>query len=312
MISAVVETITTSLVLTEPAGVADGDLLIVCIASRSTATTAPSAAGWNLVQQQNNNNTATNNTALASGIMAYRVRSGAPTLTFTLPAGISVAMGRILAYRGNAATTPLENQGSVTTATNTTAVNVAGMTTTTPGDLIVVMLAGGQEALWSGFNNATNPLTASGATDTTTPPSTTAWIERADTNTVSGADTSLGIFDSVKLVPGATGNVSVTASVAAGHVLIAGAFKPSATYVSVTAPGSTAGTTAPGLSTQQKIAVTTPAMVAATTAPTVTATVGGWIKVWTGSAWVKKPAKVWTGVAWVAKPNKKWNGSAWV
>jgi len=42
------------------------------------------------------------------------------------------------------------------------------------------------------------------------------------------------------------------------------------------------------------------------------APVGGKPKVWTGSAWVEKPAKVWTGSAWIEKPVKVWNGSAWV
>jgi hypothetical protein len=35
------------------------------------------------------------------------------------------------------------------------------------------------------------------------------------------------------------------------------------------------------------------------------------VKVWSGSAWVEKPAKVWSGSAWTAKPVKTWNGSAW-
>lgn len=34
-------------------------------------------------------------------------------------------------------------------------------------------------------------------------------------------------------------------------------------------------------------------------------------KVWTGSAWVSKPAKVWSGSAWVTKPVKVWTGSSW-
>ncbi len=38
----------------------------------------------------------------------------------------------------------------------------------------------------------------------------------------------------------------------------------------------------------------------------------GYVKVWTGAAWVEKPAKVWTGAAWVTKPAKYYNGSAWV
>jgi hypothetical protein len=35
----------------------------------------------------------------------------------------------------------------------------------------------------------------------------------------------------------------------------------------------------------------------------------GYIKVWTGSAWVAKPLKVWDGSAWNIKPVKHWNGS---
>ena len=41
------------------------------------------------------------------------------------------------------------------------------------------------------------------------------------------------------------------------------------------------------------------------------ANVSGYIKYWTGSAWVVKPMKYWTGSAWVQKPVKYWNGSAW-
>lgn len=36
------------------------------------------------------------------------------------------------------------------------------------------------------------------------------------------------------------------------------------------------------------------------------------VKVWNGSAWVRKPLKVWNGSAWVQKPVKVWTGSAWV
>ena len=36
------------------------------------------------------------------------------------------------------------------------------------------------------------------------------------------------------------------------------------------------------------------------------------VKVWSGTAWVEKPAKVWTGSAWTPKPVKTWNGSAWI
>ena len=38
---------------------------------------------------------------------------------------------------------------------------------------------------------------------------------------------------------------------------------------------------------------------------------GGFIKVWTGTAWASKPLKVWNGTAWVSKPLKVWNGTTW-
>lgn len=37
----------------------------------------------------------------------------------------------------------------------------------------------------------------------------------------------------------------------------------------------------------------------------------GYIKVWDGAAFVKKPVKVWSGTAWVIKPVKFWNGTTW-
>lgn len=46
-----------------------------------------------------------------------------------------------------------------------------------------------------------------------------------------------------------------------------------------------------------------------------TAEVGGtagYIDVWMGSSWEKKPAKYWNGSSWEIKPVKHWNGSSWV
>lgn len=37
----------------------------------------------------------------------------------------------------------------------------------------------------------------------------------------------------------------------------------------------------------------------------------GYVPVWTGAAYVRKPAKTWTGAAWVIKPAKDWTGAAW-
>jgi hypothetical protein len=222
-VSNVVEVTATAhaLVTTGITGLAAGDLLVACISSRIASTTSVTLpAGWTLVSEQKNNNILTTSSALPSGLMAYCIRGASdPALTFTHPAAPAPAIGRIVAYRGGSG---LDTQSSFTTAIATTPVSGAGVTTSRDGDLIIAMAAGGQEAAWSSFN-ATSPSGASGATSTAAP--TTAWLERADSQTTTGNDTSLGIFDAVKTTAGATGNLTTTASVSAGHVVVAGAFK---------------------------------------------------------------------------------------
>jgi hypothetical protein len=263
-VGASVEVTATNHTLTLPAGVAQGDLLVACISSRIASTTSitlPTGGEWTLVGEQKANNILSTGSAVASGMMAYCVRgAGNPNLTFTHPAAPAPALGRIVAYRGGATPTASakDTQGAATTAVSITAVNLAGLTTTAANDLIVAMLAGGQEAAWSSFN-ATTPAGASGATDTTTAPSTTTWIERADVQTTTGNDTSLGIFDAVKTAAGATGNFTATASVAASHALVAGAFKIAPTVnvsVTVTDQAVTASVGAATVSAVQNASVT--------------------------------------------------------
>lgn len=43
-----------------------------------------------------------------------------------------------------------------------------------------------------------------------------------------------------------------------------------------------------------------------------TVSTAGYVKVYDGSAFNKKPVKVWNGSSWVIKPVKYWNGSSWV
>jgi len=230
-VSSVVEVSTTAhaLVTTGITGLAQGDLMIACISSRIASTTSVTLpVGWTLVAEQKNNNIATNNSAAASGLMAYHVRGASnPALTFTHPVAPAPAIGRIVAYRGVNATTPKDTQVAAQTGNNTTAVSVAGLTTAQLDELVVAMAAGGQEAAWSAFN-ATDPSGASGATSTAAP--TTAWLERADSATTTGNDTSLAIFDALKSATGATGNFTATASVAAVQVIIAGAFRGPTAY----------------------------------------------------------------------------------
>ena len=215
--------------LTEPSGVQVGDLLVACISSRIASTTSitlPSAE-WTLVSEQMTNNILTTSSAVASGMMAYCIRgASAPSYAFTHPTAPSVALGRVVAYRNVYTAAPLDTQTSFTTAIATTAVSGAGLTTAADDELIVAMLAGGQEAGVSVFAAATSPTVDSGTVaDAANDPLADAWVERAGVTTTTGADTSLSIFDAVKTAAGATGNLTCTASVSASHVVVAGAFR---------------------------------------------------------------------------------------
>jgi hypothetical protein len=235
------------LTLTEPEGAAEGNLLVACIAYRNGAAfTLP--ADWGLVatQQSSGDTDATN--GIASGVMAYIVRgSSAPSYVFTRTNG-NVALGRVLCYRGNHAT-PYDTGTANTLAVASGTVTTGTFTTAEAGELIVAMGAGGDNYTWSAFDAATDPATASGATDTTTEPTAGTWIERADSGTGTGADTSLAIADAIRAGAGATGTIQVTASGSARSVMIAGAFKISATdpttiwVVASAKPASVAATT---------------------------------------------------------------------
>jgi len=252
-----VEATGTSHILTEPAGVAAGDLLVACIASRIASTTQITLpSGWTRIGQALNNNILATTSALASGMMAYIIRgASAPALTFTHPAAPAPALGRIVAYRNVHQTAPLDRGVTqVTTATNTLAVSVAGLNTTLDDDLIVALTAGGQEATWSAFG-ATDPATNSGTTAASVlDPIWGQWLERAEQVTTTGNDTSLAVFDAVKQTAGPTGNLVATASLGAGHVVVAGSFKlalpPAVNFgdlVQTSSGTSTTATTAPTL-----------------------------------------------------------------
>ena len=256
---------TTSLTLAEPAGSMDGDLQVACFSLRA-ATTFPvgNPTGWTTVAGQANNNVVSNaTTSVGSATMLYRVRSGAGTLTFAMPANTSLAYGRIMTYRGNTAT-PLDVTAGATTATNVTAVSVAGLTTTAADDLIVAIIGSGRNATGASFA-ATTPSGASGATVASGAVGTT-WVERADSGSNTTPRGALLIYDALKSTAGATGNFTATMSVAGGHAVVAGAFKV-APVTGVNVFSGSAGVEKP-------------------------------VKVWSGTAWVAKQTKFWTGTTW--------------
>ncbi len=218
-----------ALVTTGISGLQQGDLLVACLSSRiasTTSVTLPTGGEWTLVGETKHNNTATNTTAAASGLMAYSIRGAAdPNLTFNHPIAPSVAIGRIVAYRGadTGATvrgiTAFSGASLSTTAPNW---NASAVVATTSADLFVAAVAGGQEATWSAFSSSVGITGLSGATDTTTAPVLNTWTERADANTTTGADTSLAILDALG---GFVINVTATASLQAIQVLTIGVFR---------------------------------------------------------------------------------------
>lgn len=222
-LGATVEVASGDVALTEPASVAQGDLMIACIGYRSNAAfTLPS--GWSLVatQQSSGDTDATN--GIASGVMAYIVRgASAPALTFTRTAG-DVAQGRIISYSGGHATAPYDTGSANTLASAAIAITASSITTAEAGELLVAMASHGDSHSSTSFAAATDPVTSSTTTDTTNAPTAGTWRERSDVTTLTGADNGLGIADAVRATAGATGQFSVNSGGSARHVMIVGAF----------------------------------------------------------------------------------------
>ena len=214
-----------NITLSEPTGSAQGNLLVASIAYKDTAAfTLP--AGWSLVAtQQSSGNTSATSDAIASGVMAYIVRgASAPSLTFTRTAG-DVAHGQILRYVPDSGTPTYDTGSANTIAANSATVTTGTISTANANTLIVAMVAAHKAANVSAFDAATDPTTASGATNTTSAPTAGTWFERADSTTATGSDSGLGIADAVRATAGSTGQFSATSSNATGRpAMIVGAF----------------------------------------------------------------------------------------
>lgn len=220
-----------NLTITLPAGGQKGDLYVAVVAYRSNvALSAP--AGWAIHQQQSTGNTSTTtNASIGSGLIASIVRGdAAPGNVFTRTLG-DIALGRILIYRASNGTPTFMTSSSSTAAANATALSTAALDVTSKDTLIVAGFCGADNTSVSAFDAVTDPGTASGATDTTTPPTAGTWYERADSNTQLGADTTLGIADGVKAGTGSTGNITCTAGNSSRHVMVAAAFYVKKRYI---------------------------------------------------------------------------------
>jgi hypothetical protein len=222
-----------NLALTEPAGIASGDIMVACIAARDTAAfSLPSADwAWCVTQQSSGNTTTTVGSAIASGAMAWCRRAGsAPALTFTRTGG-DVGLGRIIAYSGGLASGNALITGSAeTAAANTGSPSTPALDTTGNANaLLVAVFAGADNTTGTSLTlvAATDPTgVADDVADTTTAPSTTQWYIRSDDVSNLGGDTALDIGDAVKGTAGSTGTITYgTVGASSRHVVMAAAFK---------------------------------------------------------------------------------------
>jgi hypothetical protein len=164
--------------------------------------------------------------------MFYVVRGASPpNLTVTRTAG-DVAYAKVISYSGVNQASPYDTGSSATQGSAGATPTTATFNTAEANELIVAFVAYGDQYTVSAFDAATDPSTASGATDTTTVPTAGTWIERFDANSNTGADTGIGIADAIRATAGATGTIQATVSSASGrNVMMAAAFKMAAQSV---------------------------------------------------------------------------------
>ena len=213
-------TTTTTHTFQEPAGVADGDILFLPMAYRTTDT-GPVAlpAGWQRLLYQAHNNVATGPNAEPSMVLGWRRRLGVSELTATNTAP-AIGMGRIIAYRGISSTVTSIVNGfarSTTTPAWDMTWNI-GLGATGPY-IAFCAIAGGQAGTWSGFRSENFPLSSGLTHDDTRIVLSDGWVERCDNSDNSAAGgVSLAFFD--KLNPATPmGLPSCVSSVVAKPVL---------------------------------------------------------------------------------------------
>lgn len=214
-----------TLTLTEPISAQAGDLFVLALAGRGTVyPTIPS--GWTLVASVGGGNTSTTaNSGIANAQMAYHVRAGsAPTLVFSR-AGGDVYGGLIACYRNARGGAVFDVAAVQQLAVHSTTATVsAGITTVEDKELIVAMVAGGDNVAVSSAHAITNPKSGSGALSTTDPTSFQ-WLERRDQTSTVGADTGVSILDALMPVAGATGAIRAIMAGSARHAMAVAAFR---------------------------------------------------------------------------------------
>lgn len=204
-VSSVTDT-SNNITLAEPPGVQQNDLLVAVLCGGSPdAITVP--AGWTEIKNVQSIN------ADIRLVMAYIKRgASAPDLTFARTAS-AAAYGTIAAYRSSLG---VVNYGSSSHGeggnSGTITVTASGFTVGAGALLIACGAIRQNGPNFSAFDNATVATVASGATDTSTAPTSNTWIERSDAGTSQLSDAGVGIADAIAAASGASGDFTVSAT----------------------------------------------------------------------------------------------------
>lgn len=111
------------------------------------------------------------------------------------------------------------------TATNTV-ITAPAIITTDTDELIIAFMFGGDNTSVTGFSSGSPPNGSGTQSAALAQPAKDTWIEVADSNTTTGADTTNSFAHAIKTIgSGSTGIFSVTAAASALHGMILGAFK---------------------------------------------------------------------------------------
>lgn len=215
-----------NLTLDEPAGTVPGDLIVACIAFRSNVAFTKPSTEWTVVATQLSSGDTDATSGIAAGGMWYCIRGpSAPSYAWTRALG-DVAMGQTVTYRGVNKRNPYDVGSSLQAGSDREPVGTT-ITTTNNNDLLVAMIAHGDNSLTVTMDAVNNPGTASvGTIAVTTEPASNTWYERSDTGSNTGADVGLFIADAIMTTAGATGAFSADAATTSNSVMIVGAFRP--------------------------------------------------------------------------------------
>jgi hypothetical protein len=228
--AAVTAAASTSYTLTEPAGVAQGDLLIVDFAVRGAVIFTNAA--WTFAQSDTGGNTTNATTAADTSFQAgYCIRgASAPSYVFTRAGTGSRGLGTVRAYRSNKGAPVFDTSTKLaqTTASATITMNPS-VTTATTNELITsgvyMARAAGVADNASNMVGATNLTGASGTINTSIAPQISTWTERSDRGNATSPSVSLACYDAVKPTSGATGSLSVTGPASALNGMVVMAFR---------------------------------------------------------------------------------------